>query len=74
MYLFATLTDAFDEAPAAIAGMHDSEVPVVVMAPDLDAVPERLPNLTEACNLSLAKLTKSMRNSFMWPSCAGTSS
>ena len=64
--VFATLTEAFEnnEAPAAMAGVHDGEVSVVVMAPDLGAVPERMPKLTEAGNLSLAKLTKSARNSF----------
>ncbi len=47
-----------------MAGVHDGEVSVVVMAPDVDAVPERMPKLTEAGNLSLAKLTKSAQNSF----------
>jgi hypothetical protein len=64
--VFATLTEAFEdnEAPAAVAGVHDGEVSVVVMVPDVDAVPERMPRLTEAGNVSLAKLTKSVRNSF----------
>jgi hypothetical protein len=64
--VFATLTEAFEdnEAPATMAGVHDSEASVVVMAPDADAVPERMPKLTEAGNLSLGKLTKSVRNSF----------
>jgi hypothetical protein len=64
--VFATLTEAFEdnEAPAAMAGVHDSEASVVVMAPDVDAVPERMPKLTEAGNLSVGKLTKSVRNSF----------
>jgi len=64
--VFATLTEAFEnnEAPAAMAGVHDSEVSVVVLAPDVDAIPERMPRLTEAGNLSLVKLAKNMRNSF----------
>ena len=64
--VFTTLTEAFEdnEAPAAMAGVHDGEASVVVMVPDVDAVPERMPKLTEAGNLSLAKLTKSARNSF----------
>jgi hypothetical protein len=64
--VFATLMEAFEdnEALAAIAGVHDSEVSVIVMAPDIDVVPERMPKVTEAGNLSLGKLTKSMRNSF----------
>jgi hypothetical protein len=64
--VFATLTEGFDdnEAPAAIAGVHDSEASVIVMAPDIDVVPERMPKATEAGNLSLGKLTKSMRDSF----------
>ncbi len=64
--VFATLTDAFEdnEAPAAMAGVYDSEASIVVLAPDIEAIPERMPTLTEAGNLSLAKLTKSKRNSF----------
>lgn len=64
--VFATLTEAFDdnEAPAAVAGVDDAEVSVVVMAPDLDAIPERMPEITDAGNVSLRKMTKSMRNSF----------
>ncbi len=64
--VFATLTEAFEdnEAPAAVAGVHDGEASVVLMAPDADAVPERMPRLTEAGNLSLRKLTKTEGNSF----------
>jgi hypothetical protein len=63
---FSTLTEAFEdnEAPAAVAGVHDSEASVVVMAPDADAVPERAPRLTEAGNLSLRKLATRERNAF----------
>ncbi|HUY46110.1 MAG TPA: hypothetical protein VMV92_10350 [Streptosporangiaceae bacterium] len=64
--VFATLTEAFEdnEAPAAVAGVRDGEVSVVVLAPDIEMVPERMPRATEAGNLSLAKMTKSTRNSF----------
>jgi hypothetical protein len=56
--VFATLTEAFEdnEAPAAMAGVHDSEASIVVLVPDVEVVPERMPKLTEAGNLSLAKL------------------
>jgi hypothetical protein len=64
--IFATLTEAFEdnEAPAAMAGVHEDEVSAVVLLPGLDAVPDRLPKRTEAGNLSLAKLTKRSRNAF----------
>lgn len=64
--VFATLTEAFEDndAPAAVAGVEDGEASVLVMAPGIEAVPERMPKLTPAGNLSLAKLTKSERNSY----------
>lgn len=64
--VFATLTEAFEdnEAPAAVAGVDHGEVSVVVMVPDLDVIPERMPEITDAGNVSLRKMTKSMRNSF----------
>lgn len=64
--VFATLTEAFEDndAPAAVAGVDDGEASVVVMAPGIEVVPERMPKLTPAGNLSLAKLTKSLRNSY----------
>lgn len=64
--VFARLTEAFEdnEAPAAVAGVHDGEASVVVMVPETDAVPERMPTLTVAGNLSLRKLTKTEGNSF----------
>jgi hypothetical protein len=64
--VFATLSEAFEdnEAPAAVAGVHGSEASVLVIVPDIEAVPERTPRLTQAGNLSIVKLTKSDRNSF----------
>jgi hypothetical protein len=64
--VFGTLTDAFEdnEAPSVVAGVHDGEVSVVVLVPDIDVVPERMPQTTATGNLSLARLTKGTRNSF----------
>lgn len=64
--VFATLTDAFDhnQAPAAVAGVHHAEASVVVMAPGIEVIPERMPKLTPVGNLSITKLTKSLRNSY----------
>jgi hypothetical protein len=64
--VFATLTEAFEdnETPAAVAGVEHAEVSVVLMASDLDAIPERIPEITDAGNVSLRKMTKTMRNSF----------
>lgn len=64
--VFATLTEAFEdnEAPAAVASVESGEVSVVVLVPNIDAIPERMPERTPAGNLSLKKLTKSLRNSF----------
>jgi len=59
-----TLEEAFEDndAPAAAVGMTGSEVAIVVLVPDLSAVPERLPSTTAAGNLSLRKLPKGQRN------------
>ena len=64
--LFATLSEAFEdnEAAAAVAGVQDGEVSVVVLTPNIDAIPERMPKITDAGNLSLQRVTKSMRNAF----------
>jgi hypothetical protein len=62
--VFATLSEAFEdnEAPAAVAGVQDGEVSVVVLAPDIDVLPERVPRITDAGNLSLQRITKGLRN------------
>jgi hypothetical protein len=61
-----TLTEAFEdnEAPAAVTGVQGGEASVVVLVPGIDAVPERMPGVTAAGNLSLAKITKGQRNAF----------
>jgi hypothetical protein len=40
------------------------EVSLVVLVPDLDAIPERKPTTTPAGKLSLRKLTKAERSAF----------
>lgn len=63
--VLATLEEAFEDndAPAAAVGVHADEVSLVVLAPGMDAVPERFPTTTEAGNLSLRKLPKTKRAS-----------
>jgi hypothetical protein len=58
-----TLEEAFadNDAPAAAVGVADDAVSVVVLVPDADDLPERLPTTTAAGNLSLRKLTKAER-------------
>lgn len=60
----AVLAAAFgdNEATAAVVGMAGSEVSLVMLAPDESVVPERLPSLTDAGNLSLRKLPKADRS------------
>jgi len=62
----ATLTEAFEEGqtPVAVTGVENGEASVLVMVPGIEAVPERMPSRTPAGNLSIAKITKSQRNSF----------
>jgi hypothetical protein len=63
---FAALTKAFDdnEAPAAVAGFDNGEASIVVVAPEINLVPDRMPGLTPAGNLSLARIAKEARNSY----------
>jgi hypothetical protein len=63
-----TLTEAFEdnEAPAAVTGVHGAEVSAVLLVPDASAIPERMPELTPAGNLSLKKLTKTVRDAFYY--------
>lgn len=62
--VLSVLGDAFadNEAPAAAVGVDGATVALVVLVPGIEAVPERLPGRTEAGNLSLRKLTKTMRS------------
>jgi hypothetical protein len=61
--LLEALDDAFEdnERPAAAVGVHGDEVAVVVLAPDLSAVPEKWPEVTPAGNPSMKALTKTRR-------------
>jgi hypothetical protein len=63
--VFATLTEAFEDnqAPVAVTGVENGEASVLIMVPDIEAVPERMPKRTPAGNLSIAKITKTLRNS-----------
>ncbi len=64
--VLAVLADAFEdnEAPAVPVALTGSEVSIVILAPGLDFVPERIPARTAAGNLSLKKLTKTERASY----------
>lgn len=64
--VLSVLAEAFgdNEAPAAAVGVEGSEVALVVLAPGIDVIPERKPDLTPAGNLTLKKLTKAERGSF----------
>ncbi len=62
--VLATLAEAFEdnEAPAAPVGIDGAELSLIVLVPDEDAVPERLPASTQAGNLTLRKLPKNERS------------
>jgi hypothetical protein len=62
--VLSVLADAFaeNEAPATAVGVDGSAVALVVLVPGPEAVPERLPGRTEAGNLTLRRLTKTMRS------------
>ena len=62
--VFDTLAEAFadNEAAAVPVGIDGSEVSLVVVAPGESAVPERMPGLTQAGNLTLRKLNKGERS------------
>jgi hypothetical protein len=57
--VLGTLAEAFEdnEAAAAPVGVTDSEASVVVLVPSTSAVPERIPTMTAAGNVSLRNLT-----------------
>ena len=60
------LAEAFEdsEPPAAVTGVQGNEASIVVLVPSVDAVPDRMPQITQAGNLSLAPITKGQRNAF----------
>jgi hypothetical protein len=62
----ACLAAAFEdnEAAAAPVGVDGDEASLVVLVPTVDEVPERYPTTTDAGNLSLRKMTKTLRSSF----------
>jgi len=62
--VLATLAEAFEdnEAPAAAVGIDGAELSLIVLVPDEDAVPERMPARTQAGNLTLRKLPKAERS------------
>jgi hypothetical protein len=59
--LLPALEAAFEDnqAPAAALGVDIDTVNIVVLVPGLDAVPDRLPSVTKAGNLSLKAMPKS---------------
>jgi hypothetical protein len=61
--VIGTLAEAFEDNDAAAApvGVHDGAAAIVVLVPTVDVVPERVPTLTAAGNLSLKKMTKGER-------------
>lgn len=64
--VLATLNEAFEdnEAPAAALGVEADEIAIAVLVPPLDAIPERMPQMTAAGNLSMPKLPKAKRAGF----------
>lgn len=61
--VMSVLEQAFadNEAAAAPVGLDGGEVSLVVVAPDESVVPERMPGITDAGNLSLRRLGKGAR-------------
>ena len=62
--VLATLAEAFEdnEAPAAPVAVDGAELALVVLAPPFEVVPERMPDRTQAGNLTLRKLPKGERS------------
>jgi hypothetical protein len=63
--VLAVLEEAFEdnEAPAAAVGLEDAEIAIVVLAPDPQIVPERIPATTAAGNPTLKAMTLTDRAS-----------
>jgi hypothetical protein len=61
--LMATLAAAFEDNDAAAApvGIEGGEAIVVVLSPSESTLPERMPTVTDAGNLSLRKVTKAQQ-------------
>ena len=64
--VLATLEEAFEdnEAPAAALAVTGGEISLAVLAPGVDAVPDRMPGTTSAGNLTLRKLPKREKSDF----------
>lgn len=64
--VLTTLAQAFEdnEAPVAPVGMEADEVSLVVLLPDQDIVPDRMPGTTSAGNVSIKRLPATRRSSF----------
>jgi len=64
--VLATLAEAFEdnEAPAVPVGVDGDEVSIVVLVPGIEVVPERMPQMTAAGNISMPKLPKTKRADF----------
>ena len=60
------LDDAFEdnETPASAVGVHGDEVAVVVLAPDLNVIPEKWPEFSAAGNPTMKPLSKAKRTGF----------
>jgi hypothetical protein len=72
--VLATVAEAFEdnEAPAAPVAVEGAELALVVLAPPDEVVPERMPDRTQAGNLTLRKLPKGERSAFTPCWCLGT--
>jgi hypothetical protein len=71
--VLATLAEAFEdnEAPAAPVAVDGAEVALVVLAPPYEVVPERMPDRTQAGNLTLRKLPRGSGRRCMGCWCLG---
>jgi hypothetical protein len=59
-----TLTEAFadNQVPSSAIAINGDAVSIVIVVPDFTILPERFPTTTDAGNLSVKKMTKTMRN------------
>jgi hypothetical protein len=62
--VLAMLALAFgdNDAPVAPIGVDGSEVSLVVRVPQIDVIPDRMPTITHAGNMSLPKMSKAQTN------------
>lgn len=71
--VLSTLAEAFadNQAPSSAIAIRGEAVSIVVVVPDLGILPERYPTMTDAGNLSVKKMTKTMRNELYMELLAG---